>query len=54
VAEMVAGKDRGAENTGPRDLSYQMRMKARDYRFPAEPVFSMKEALHAARTTEYI
>jgi hypothetical protein len=31
VADAVAGKGRGAENTGPRSMGYQIRMNARDY-----------------------
>jgi hypothetical protein len=32
VAEVVAEMDRGAENTCPRDVIYQIRMQIRDYR----------------------
>ena len=32
VAEVVADINRGAENTCPRDVIYQIRMQIRDYR----------------------
>ena len=32
VAGVVADMDRGAENTCPRDVIYQIRMQIRDYR----------------------
>jgi hypothetical protein len=32
VAEVVAEMNRGAENTCPRDVIYQIRMQIRDYR----------------------
>jgi hypothetical protein len=32
VAEVVSEMDRGAENTCPRDVTYQIRMQIRDYR----------------------
>lgn len=53
VAEVVSGKDRGAENTGPRDLSYQKRMYARDSReskVSRRTRLSVQEALRASKT----
>jgi hypothetical protein len=52
VAEVVSGKDRGAENTGPRDLSYQIRMLARDSReskVSRRTRLSVQEALRATK-----